>query len=307
MLCRRCALGLASRGLPRLSIAPHQRPLKTVSHCHHRVSPFSTSPVYNRPNAHEQRQDFYISGEENSTSTVIRKSRKDTSENADKPNLNSSKTSLNKTKKSSSSTPQFTDFYLPEEQGDPEPLPPSRSNEDPSYHVPTPRTPPKLSTIYVPADEEPTLSEFDPDELAPQYSQPDSTHKDFFIPLQHPTALPPPDIFPLPTPEQAAESGRLWWVPPPQQPYANKASKHFEFTDQRIPGRKRVLATYTTNFETAERLLGQLEGRVYGMDLEWLPSTGNRVDVVQICDERQILIIHLCHMTGRHPPCGQGV
>jgi hypothetical protein len=297
MLCRRCAISLLSRGRPQLSIAARQRLLKLDSPRHHQIGPFSTSTIHYRPNAHEERQDFCISEEEESTSTVIEKTRKDTF--ASEPSLDSSKTSAKRTNISSLSTSQFTDFYLPEEQDDPEPLPSSRTNEEPSYHIPTPRTQPKLSTIYVPADEEPTLTEFDPDELAPQDSQPDSTHKDFFIPLQHPTALPPPDIFPLPTPEQAAASGRFWWVPPPQEPYHNKANKHFEFSDQRIPGRKKVLSTYTTNLETAERLLAQLEGRVYGMDLEWLPNTGNRVDVVQICDERQILIMHVCHMSRR--------
>lgn len=144
MLCRRCALSLVSRALPRLSIATQQRPLQTASHCHHRVSPFSTSAVYNRPNAHEQRPDFYISEEEDSTSTVVRKSRKDTSENADKPNLNSAKTTLNKTKSSSSSTPQFTDFYLPEEQGDPEPLPIPHKRRS---LLPRPHTPHTTKTL----------------------------------------------------------------------------------------------------------------------------------------------------------------
>jgi hypothetical protein len=284
-----------------LSIAARQRPLKAAARRRLQIGPFSTSAIHYRPSAHEERQDFYVPEEEESTSTVIKKTRRDTSENEENADLDSSKTSSERTSPSSSRTTQFTDFYLPEEQGDPSPLSPSRTNEEPSYHIPTSQSRPKLSTIYVPADAEPTLSEFDPDELAPQQSQPDSTHKDFFIPLQHPTALPPPNIFPLPTPEQATASGRFWWVPPPQEPYKNKGSKHFEFSDQRIPGRKRVLATYTTDLETAERLLLQLEGRVYGMDLEWLPNTGNRVDVVQICDERQILIMHVCHMQ-RNPP-----
>ena len=59
---------------------------------------------------------------------------------------------------------------------------------------------------------------------------------------------------------------------------------------------------YTRDFDLAEQLVSRIQGNVLGMDLEWRPyRIPVCVDLVQICDENTILLIHLTCMNGSLP------
>jgi len=306
MLCRKPLFALLSKSRPPLPRIARQQPLKPAAGPLHRPA-FSSTPIKLN---NDQPQDLSIpANEEETIADVHGKQFKPlTSERLAEIEFLERRASLytsaksrkrvDKTPSKFSTANEFTDFYLPEEPGDPKYPPTNRLYEDPVYHVPNVPEKRKLEAFFVSADDDPPLSELDPEELAPETSQDPETYKDFSIPLEHPRTLPPPDIFPLPTREQALSStNKEWWVPPPQPPYRNNG-KHFSYTHQRIPGRKRVLSTYTTSLDRAEALVAQLQGKVYGLDLEWKPNTKGRVDVVQVCDEEQVLILHVCHMEG---------
>lgn len=88
---------------------------------------------------------------------------------------------------------------------------------------------------------------------------------------------------------------------PPLQPYSSNA-KFFQYMDQRTstPG-GRVISRYTASVVQANALVSQIKGPVIGFDLEWRPHGAVNVSLVQICDEDQILLIHICNMKGCAP------
>jgi hypothetical protein len=83
----------------------------------------------------------------------------------------------------------------------------------------------------------------------------------------------------------------------PLEPFGSK-SKFFQYKDQRTSSNNRVLSTYTTSTVQANFLLSQIKGPVIGMDLEWRSQSKMNVSLVQICDEDQVLLIHICKMKG---------
>jgi len=305
MLCPKSLFAFLSKSRPPLRHITRQRPLKTVCR---RLDQSAFSSTSIKQNGQPQVLSTPANEEEPIAGVHSKQFKHITSERlaeieflerrASEYTSAKSRKRIDKTPTKSSTTNEFTDFYLPEEPGDPKYLPTNSLDKDLVYHVPNIAAKPKLEAFFVSAEDDPPLSELDPEELAPETSQDPESYKDFFMPLEHPVTLPPPDIFPLPTREQALSSmDKEWWVPPPQPPYRNNG-KHFSYVHQRIPGGKRVLSTYTTSLDRAEALVAQLRGKVYGLDLEWKPNTKGRVDVVQVCDENQVLILHVCHMEG---------
>jgi hypothetical protein len=88
---------------------------------------------------------------------------------------------------------------------------------------------------------------------------------------------------------------------PPLQPYTSRA-KFFEYSDQRTSSTGgRVISTYTKSVVQANALVSRIKGPVIGMDLEWRPQGNVNVSLVQICDENEILLIHICNMRGHFP------
>jgi hypothetical protein len=59
---------------------------------------------------------------------------------------------------------------------------------------------------------------------------------------------------------------------------------------------------YIKDYDEAEKAVSKLTSKVIGFDLEWRPFKGPMsVDLVQICDEETILLIHTVDMDGTFP------
>ena len=131
-----------------------------------------------------------------------------------------------------------------------------------------------------------------------------SSPEDNLSSLLNPTANSAAEIVALKT-EQTEIRETTPCVPlvplPPLLPYPSRAN-FFEYADQRTASTgSRVISTYTKSVVQANALVSQIKGPVIGMDLEWRPQGEVNVSLVQICDENQILLIHICNMQGHLP------
>jgi hypothetical protein len=87
-------------------------------------------------------------------------------------------------------------------------------------------------------------------------------------------------------------------VPLPSTP-VQSGTRFWNYFDQRTSSQKCVMRRYTKDYDLAERLVSGITGKVLGMDLEWQPYGKQvTVDLIQICDENTILLIHTVDMNG---------
>lgn len=87
-------------------------------------------------------------------------------------------------------------------------------------------------------------------------------------------------------------------VPVPSTPVQSE-KRFWNYFDQRTSSHKCVRRRYTKDYDLTERLVSEIKGKVLGLDLEWNPfGKEMTVDLIQICDENTILLIHTVDMDG---------
>jgi hypothetical protein len=73
-------------------------------------------------------------------------------------------------------------------------------------------------------------------------------------------------------------------------------NEFWSYQEQYTSSKLRPVLRYTKNYEFANWLVTTLKGQVLGLDLEWKSEGPVNVCLVQICDEKSILLIHLSAM-----------
>jgi len=87
-------------------------------------------------------------------------------------------------------------------------------------------------------------------------------------------------------------------VPFPSTPRLSNLN-YWTYTDQRTSNNTSVRVYYCSNHDVANSFVKKVTGKVLGLDLEWNPWGPINVDLVQVCDEHTIVLIHLTPMNSK--------
>lgn len=86
-------------------------------------------------------------------------------------------------------------------------------------------------------------------------------------------------------------------VPLPRPP-SPTTTRFFRYTNYCTSSNKPVTVRFANTVGSANWLVSNMTGKVLGFDLEWMPNCPVNVSLVQICDEENILLLHLSQMKG---------
>ena len=88
-------------------------------------------------------------------------------------------------------------------------------------------------------------------------------------------------------------------VPLPS-PTPRSATRFFRFSDQITSTGKQIRLQYAKTSKSANYRISGLKSAVLGFDMEWRTDSPCGVNLIQICDERNIILIHISEMSAFH-------